>query len=101
MNRLTKTFFAFAALSALAWPASVSATAKYQESVLWSFGAVPDGEVPHSALILVNGKLYGTTSNGGINRGGAVFSVDPATGAETVLHSFCSPGCTGDGEEPA
>jgi uncharacterized repeat protein (TIGR03803 family) len=44
----------------------------------------------------VNGILYGTTSGGGQYGGtmcpfgcGAVFSLDPGTGTETVLYSFC------------
>jgi uncharacterized repeat protein (TIGR03803 family) len=46
----------------------------------------------------VNGTLFGMTENGGAARLGAVFALDPATGAETVLHSFSgSP----DGAYPA
>ncbi len=53
-----------------------------------------DGENPQGDLLYVNGTLYGTTTYGGatICPGeqdcGTVFSVDPATDAETVLHSF-------------
>jgi uncharacterized repeat protein (TIGR03803 family) len=50
----------------------------------------------------VNGRLYGTTVvGGGTGCGGGgcgtVFSIDPDTGAETVIHSF--QGGT-DGEYP-
>lgn len=51
----------------------------------------------------MNGRLYGTTSGGGANTCypggcGAVFSVDPETGAETVLYSFCAqPNCADGG----
>jgi uncharacterized repeat protein (TIGR03803 family) len=34
--------------------------------------------------------LYGTTSNGGTYNNGTVFSLDPETGTEMVLYSFCS-----------
>ncbi|HTT84379.1 MAG TPA: choice-of-anchor tandem repeat GloVer-containing protein [Rhizomicrobium sp.] len=74
------------------------------ETVLHAF-AGPDGAIPDAGLIDVGGVLYGTTSQGGVARrdfGGTAFSVDPATGAETVLHTFC-PGartCPGDGFRP-
>ncbi len=35
-----------------------------------------------------DGKLYGTTSNGGANSLGAVVRINPSTGASSVLHSF-------------
>ncbi|MGA7094329.1 MAG: choice-of-anchor tandem repeat GloVer-containing protein [Candidatus Cybelea sp.] len=61
-------------------------------SVLYSFGAPPDGNYPHSDLIGTGGKFYGTTFGGGANRCGSgtcgtVFSVTTG-GAEKVLHSF-------------
>ena len=43
---------------------------------------------PYAGLIEVDGVLYGTTHQGGANSLGTVFSFDPATGTETVLHSF-------------
>jgi uncharacterized repeat protein (TIGR03803 family) len=63
------------------------------ESVLHAFTGGTDGATPQSGLIDVNGVLYGTTENGGgsacSGRGcGTVFSIDPGTGAETVIHSF-------------
>lgn len=75
------------------------------ETVLYSFCSqkgCADGAGPYAGLIDINGVLYGTTAAGGANcqhRGGCgtVFSFDPATGAETVLHSF---GGTGDGYDP-
>jgi uncharacterized repeat protein (TIGR03803 family) len=50
-----------------------------------------DGEYPSSGLIDVNGKFYGTTSLGGTNNGGwgTVFAIDPKTGKEKVVYSFC------------
>jgi len=48
-----------------------------------------DGAAPLGGLINVNGTLYGTTGAGfGNAAGGTVFKLDPATGAETVLHAF-------------
>ncbi|HTZ70450.1 MAG TPA: choice-of-anchor tandem repeat GloVer-containing protein [Acetobacteraceae bacterium] len=58
------------------------------ESVLHSFGSGTDGAGPKAAVIDVNGTLYGTTWQGGTDNDGTVFSIDPSTGAETVLHSF-------------
>ncbi|HEX4080588.1 MAG TPA: choice-of-anchor tandem repeat GloVer-containing protein [Rhizomicrobium sp.] len=70
------------------------------ETVLHSFSGGTDGERPYAGLIEVKGTLYGTTAYGGASGGGTVFSVDPTTGAETVVYTFCSqPGCA-DGELP-
>jgi uncharacterized repeat protein (TIGR03803 family) len=62
------------------------------ESTLYSFQGGADGAGP-VALIAVDGVLYGTTSGGGNKRCrgdgcGTVFKLDPATGAETILHVF-------------
>ena len=56
-----------------------------------------EGIYPAGSLIEVSGMLYGTTGAGGALNGGTVFSVDPNTGMETVLHSF---GKQGDGSSP-
>ena len=63
------------------------------EKVLYSFCSqqnCKDGAVPEASVIDVKGTLYGTTASGGVNRCGCgtIFSLDPDTGAETVLHSF-------------
>ncbi|HLY05094.1 MAG TPA: choice-of-anchor tandem repeat GloVer-containing protein, partial [Rhizomicrobium sp.] len=50
-----------------------------------------DGSFPRSGLTLnrKNGLLYGTTINGGNSSDdGTVFSIDPNTGTETVVHAF-------------
>jgi uncharacterized repeat protein (TIGR03803 family) len=52
---------------------------------------------PDTQLVAVNGKLYGTTANGGIYSGGTVFSIT-TSGAEKVLHSF---GYGSDGAGPS
>ena len=49
----------------------------YKESVLWSFGTTGDGYYPYRGVIVVNGKLYGTTNSGGLHGGGTVFEVTP------------------------
>jgi uncharacterized repeat protein (TIGR03803 family) len=67
-------------------------------TTIYSFTGGADGSGPVSGVIDVNGMLFGTTENGGVARLGVVFALDPATGAETVLHSFSgSP----DGAYPA
>lgn len=49
----------------------------YKESVLWSFGTTGDGYYPYHGVIVVNGKLYGTTNSGGVHGEGTVFEVTP------------------------
>jgi uncharacterized repeat protein (TIGR03803 family) len=75
------------------------------ETVLHAFGSGTDGIAPSAGLIEANGILYGTTEGGGTGCGaepgcGTVFAVDPKTGAETVLYSFCSQQNCTDGSEP-
>lgn len=73
------------------------------ENVLYFFCSqqnCADGDEPVDSLINVNGTLYGTTPFGGAYRGGTVFSIDPKTGAETVVYSFCSQQNCADGQEP-
>ena len=59
-----------------------------------------DGLSPSGGLIAVHGMLFGTTSAGGKHGGGTVFSIDPATGSETVLYSFCKHRDCRDGQNP-
>jgi uncharacterized repeat protein (TIGR03803 family) len=69
------------------------------ETVLHSFDNTgADGYAPYGALLDVNGELYGTTSGGGAYGAGAVFTLDPTTGAETVVYSFQNNST--DGESP-
>jgi uncharacterized repeat protein (TIGR03803 family) len=69
------------------------------ESLVYSFGASPtDGTSPYGGLIQdAGGNLWGTTTAGGVNGVGTVFSVNPSTGAETVLYSFTG---INDGSSP-
>jgi uncharacterized repeat protein (TIGR03803 family) len=65
-----------------------------------------DGANPSAGLIEVHGTLYGTTTYGGGSGCdgygcGTVFSLDPNSGAEKVLHTFCSQQNCTDGAEPA
>lgn len=79
------------------------------ETVLYSFchnkSSCADGAIPIAGLIDVNGVLYGTTLAGGTtgcsgDGCGTVFSLDPGTGAETVLYSFCTQTNCADGQWP-
>ena len=83
----------------LVQPFTPAHAAKFEEKVLHTFGTGEDGAMPQSSLIDVKGMLYGTTLAGGAGGydGGTVFSNNPVTGAETVLHSF---GAGGDGYSP-
>lgn len=75
------------------------------ETVLHSFcandtcadGAQPEGMDGPTA---VGGNLYGTTTYGGPNGDGTVYKVNPRTGAETVVYSFCSQAYCPDGTLP-
>jgi uncharacterized repeat protein (TIGR03803 family) len=57
------------------------------ETVLHAFNGPPDGAKPSAPLIEVNGKLYGTTTGGGLNHLGTVYQMS-TSGEERVLHSF-------------
>lgn len=74
-----------------------------KETVVYSFCSqqnCPDGLQPFAGLINSHGTLYGTTASGGASGYGTIFSIDLATGTETVLYSFCGQqGCT-DGASP-
>lgn len=68
------------------------------ENIIYNFGtASTDGATPVGNLIALNGKLYGTTTAGGVNGVGTIFSATK-TGHEAVLHSFGS--IAGDGTNP-
>jgi len=64
-----------------------------QEKVRYFFGSKKDdGSSPSSKLVSLGGKLYGTTSSGGIGGvtgSGTIFSVTTG-GKETVLYRFTS-----------
>jgi len=72
-----------------------SITTSGTEVVIYSFKGGPgDGNGPDAGLVEVNGRLYGTTGNGGAGGAGCspigcgtVFAIT-TSGTETVLHSF-------------
>jgi uncharacterized repeat protein (TIGR03803 family) len=74
---------------------------KWTETVLHSFGKGVDGQYPQASLILAaNGKLYGTTEEGGLFGVGTVFALTPGAHGqwtEKVVHSF---GYGKDGNRP-
>jgi uncharacterized repeat protein (TIGR03803 family) len=78
--------------------------ASVTETVLYSFlGVQPgstrhDGGNPEGGLTYFKGILYGTTSGGGRNYSGTVFSITPS-GTYTILYSF--EGLFGDGDGTA
>lgn len=56
--------------------------------VLHKFTGYPkDGEYPHARLVVVSGKLYGTTSGGGAYRSGTVYEIT-SSGVERVVYNF-------------
>jgi uncharacterized repeat protein (TIGR03803 family) len=83
---------------AVAAPSAEAATERVVYSFCSQAGCV-DGKGPYAGLLAVKGVLFGTTSEGGTGRCrhgcGAVFSIDPETGAEAVLHSFDRNGTDG------
>src|ERR1700691_3467890 len=74
------------------------------EAVVYAFQGGTDGEFPVAGLTYEKGLFYGTTSEGGppgcfgVLGCGTVFSVNPKTGVESVLHAFTEDGT--DGEIP-
>lgn len=63
----------------------------WTETVLYRFTDGSDGSSPWGGLVFdAAGKLYGTTQGSGIQGGGTVFQLSPATGAWTLttLHTF-------------
>ena len=59
-----------------------------------------DGAYPFAGLVqATNGQFYGTTYSGGANLEGAIFKVS-ASGALTIVYSFCSKTNCIDGSLP-
>ena len=81
-------------------PVPAAEDGTFKERVLHSFADTPDGADPEAGLVDVKGTLFGTTDQGGAHNGGTVFSLDPGTGTETVLYSFCSAQNCTDGGAP-
>ncbi|HLW69834.1 MAG TPA: choice-of-anchor tandem repeat GloVer-containing protein [Candidatus Binataceae bacterium] len=75
----------------------------WTESILWSFGNVPDGAGPFAAVLMDgSGNLYGTTFGGGAYDAGTVFKLTPPSTVggnwtESILWNF---GRGADGYNP-
>ncbi len=68
-----------------------------QYSVLHQFTGGADGEFPTAGLTAFRGKFYSVTEHGGSAAVGAIYSIDPVTGSEAVVHNFTAGG---DGDTP-
>ncbi len=68
-------------------------------TILHDFGTIAnDGLTPNTPLIASDGKIYGTTSSGGIySKNGTLYRYDPSNGNYSVIHSF---GGSTDGQLP-
>ena len=81
------------------------------QTVLYSFcgqANCTDGAIANSPMREIGGLLYGTTQSGGaegcgfMDAGcGVLFSLDPGTGTEKVLYTFCSQQNCADGAYPS
>ena len=80
--------------SALVLPMTLQAASL---TTLYTIPSRNDGAQPWAALLNLNGKLYGTTPEGGAENLGAVYSVNSATGAEELIYSFTGGA---DGSQP-
>jgi uncharacterized repeat protein (TIGR03803 family) len=74
------------ALAGLAFAPAAAQAAHFR--TLYSFTGGADGANPIAALTWYGGLLYGFTTGGGALSMGVVFTINPTTGAETVLHDF-------------
>ena len=72
--------------------------ATLQMNDVYDFGGSVDAANAYNGLIDVGGNLVGTSSAGGNNDLGTVFTVDPANGTETVNYTFQGKS---NGENPA
>ena len=78
------------------------------QTVLHSFYAnckktpCADGFIPGGGVIMgTQNKLYGTTSGGGKRLNGIVYAMDPTSGKEQILYTFCKKtNCADGGENP-
>ena len=61
-------------------------------------GGASDGSGPHSGVAMIGSTLYGTTTNGGANNRGALYSIHADGTNFQILHTFV--GGTSDGTNP-
>jgi len=64
---------------------------------VYEFTGQGDGGNPAGGLLYSNGFLFGTVPYGGPGNAGAVFRIDPATGAQLTVYGFTGGN---DGSEP-
>jgi uncharacterized repeat protein (TIGR03803 family) len=80
---------------------SPSTGGAWTETVIYSFGASPDGDLPSSSLALDSqGNLYGSTTYGSVPSAGMVFELSPSGGetwTEKVLYGFGKTAADGSG----
>ena len=74
-------------LFAMAMLAFAAAAQAQTFTTLYNFTGAADGGYPFSGPIVVNGRVYGTTPNGGADNDGVVYELN-ASGAESVIYSF-------------
>lgn len=55
------------------------------------FDGINTGAYPYAGLTIHEGKLYGTTPNGGATGSGTIFMIDPTNESHTVLFDFYGP----------
>jgi uncharacterized repeat protein (TIGR03803 family) len=72
----------------------------HAEQLVFQFTNRAQGAVVNQSLVESNGLLYGTAQLGGAHDYGDVFAVDPNTGMQTVLYSFCNQPSCSDGDRP-
>jgi hypothetical protein len=65
----------------------------WTENVLYNFQGAADGETPYSGLTFDKyGNLYGGATDGGVNSGGTIFELSPASGGWTFNVLYSTPG---------
>ena len=68
-------------------------------AIVWDFeDAADNGAFPEGSIIIDNGFIYGTTSDGGANSVGAVYKYSISGDSLTILHNFA--GFNTDGATP-
>jgi uncharacterized repeat protein (TIGR03803 family) len=79
--------------------ALVSSTWAATETILYDFRSLGDGAAPIAGVLLLNGRLYGTTAGGGLNQQGTVYELRPTKSGWTknTLYEFTGGG---DGADP-
>ncbi len=88
---LCTAILAFVPSTALSGLSSVASTQRPQMvsgfTSLYDFKGGADGRTPEAGLVVMRGRLYGTTTAGGKSNAGTVFEIGE-TGKERVLYSF-------------